>query len=60
MKKKTLWSDRMVLESVRDGHLLTSQALERAFDLIDQGFIDAKTTWKLTAKGKARLALKVK
>jgi hypothetical protein len=50
---KTLWSDTMILEAVRDAHGLTAQALDRAFELADAGLIDMTGTWKLTAAGKA-------
>jgi hypothetical protein len=52
-QRKTLWSDGMILASVRDGHMLTPQAKERAFKLADAGLIDNSGVWKLTAAGAA-------
>lgn len=53
----TRWSDRMVLESIRDFHGLTPQARERALELAERGFIDARGTWVLTSKGRRALRL---
>jgi len=53
--KKTLWSDAMVLESVRDHQFLTPQAEARALALADAGLIDTAGSWKLTARGRRAL-----
>ena len=50
---KTLWSDLMVLESVRDGKMMTPAAETRARQLAAQGAIDTSGTWKLTPAGHA-------
>jgi hypothetical protein len=50
---KTRWSDGMILASVRDGHGLTPQARERAFELAAAGLIDNEGLWKLTPAGAA-------
>lgn len=49
---RTLWPDRMILETVRDGGMLTEQAMARARELAAQGLIDTSGTWRLTAAGK--------
>jgi hypothetical protein len=51
--KTTRWSDQEIREAVKLGHFMTRPALDRAFELIDLGYIDATGTWKLTAKGEA-------
>lgn len=48
---KTLWSDAMILGSIRSHTALTAPARERAFELVDAGYIDATGTWKLTEAG---------
>jgi hypothetical protein len=53
--RKTRWSDRMILESVRDGRMMTPEAGSRAFELVKAGLIDARGTWKLTPKGEAKV-----
>ena len=52
---KTHWTDEMVLTSVRDGDMLTGPATERAHELARAGLIDTSGTWRLTARGRARL-----
>jgi hypothetical protein len=52
---RTQWPDWMILESVEKGHGMSPQAKDRAFELIDLGYIDATGTWQLTAKGKRAL-----
>lgn len=52
----TRWTDRMILEAVRDGHMMTRPATDRAFELIDLGYIDATGTWKLSGKALGLLA----
>jgi len=52
---KTRWPDWMVLESVDKAHLMTPQAMARAYELVDQGYIDARGTWILTAKGREKM-----
>jgi len=53
---RTQWPDWMILESVEKGHGMSPQAKDRAFELIDLGYIDATGTWRLTAKGHRALA----
>lgn len=43
----------MILASVRDGHGMTPQAKERAFELADMGLIDNAGLWVLTPAGAA-------
>jgi hypothetical protein len=54
-KRRSRWSDEMILEAIRDGHGLTGPAMDRAFELADAGFIDTRGTWRLTRKGQALL-----
>jgi len=54
--RTTRWPDWMILESIEKGHMMTPQAKDRAFELIDLGYIDATGTWKLTTKGQRALA----
>lgn len=47
----THWTDRTILESVRDGQRLTPEANARAYELGTAGAIDLRGTWKLTPAG---------
>jgi hypothetical protein len=49
--KKTQWSDALILGTVRSHGLMTPEAQERAYELVDAGYIDAAGTWKLTDAG---------
>lgn len=51
-RRRTLWSDWDILDSVERHHGMTTEAKDRAFELIDLGYIDATGTWKLTPKGR--------
>ncbi len=44
----------MILDSVKQGHLMTAAATERARTLAAAGFIDMTGTWKLTPLGEQR------
>ncbi len=52
----TRWPDAMILDSIDRHHGMTPQAMNRARELVDFGYIDASGTWVLTAKGRAKLA----
>lgn len=54
-KRGTQWSDAMILQSVRDGDMMTPQATERARELSRLGLIDTSGTWTLTPAGKRKL-----
>lgn len=51
-RRRTAWSDWDILDSVERHHGMTPEAKDRAFELIDLGYIDATGTWKLTPKGR--------
>ena len=56
-RKTTRWSDRMILEAIRDHDPMTPQAKRRAFYLVGRGFIDARGSWVLTPKGERYLRI---
>lgn len=52
------WPDWMILESVYRSEALAPLSKERAYELIDLGYIDASGTWELTRKGERAVDLK--
>jgi hypothetical protein len=51
---QTRWTDTMILDSVKQGHMMTAPATERALVLAEHGYIDVSGTWKLTELGEQR------
>ena len=51
----TRWSDAMILDSIERHHMMTPQAMDRAYTLVERGYIDASGTWKLTPRGRRAL-----
>jgi hypothetical protein len=52
--RRTLWTDGMILASIRDFQALTYFARERALELASEGLIDVSGTWRLTDAGHAK------